>query len=864
MFRGCSFSVRLPHDSPLVTAAIEAIEQHGGCALAADIPLSRATHVIVQHQQQPACAEAAQQQKEVVTCYWLLACAETQTVLPCTHPLHKPFPGSAIQGATAYGVSITAFQGMQRQILLDMLRCMGVDVQKQMRLGSATHIIAQDVDERISNKLQHVRKPEWADKISIVNCKWVYDCIGSWQVLPTGVCPFAVPDAYKQNCSDTEAMAWQGDSFSKQSALPSASKAMVTAVPLHSTVKGPHAGSAAQLAGQTRGAKQLPFQHLVASCVQPFCSPAVAGGAQRDQAPKSGWKNSRTARTVPTPAGLGAGLTTSKQTPGSPALQSSLPQSAAAAAAAAAPPPPPPPDDMGDEQPGRESLGGTQGAITGLTHMALQKHNDALAAASTGGPVESQGLGMQVADAEAATARLVAQMTESSPNQDDPKSWPLQLVTGQEAGDGRPAHNTAAGQQQQPHQQHSSDRENVPQQRPGKRGSNAQSEHDVPAADPVAACTKKLAKRRKVSSATAVDATAAQRAAGGTSVGLPPDVKDIVGRTVQQHFQEGVFKGVVKSYTKKHKWFRVEYEDGDRSVSALVALCLDACRQELTWKELQPILLPVSLKPHVEPGSKAPAKRKLHPPDTHLRGLQPKPAAQQAAATDAVLHVGPVQSADTARKSAKPTHAGRKSAKTGRAEEDEQAVLAEEPIRADTPAGPGADAGNCPGPKAAASVTPCSGSKKARVMIALGSMHSREQQAYSIKLAKIGVACVSHTQCPRWKPGITHVVLPSLVRSVKSLAGMAAGRWVLHADFIEASASAEALVDPEEYELDNGTALVSPHAPRHWRQRHEVHGTGAFHQLHVLIYGACDRPGPSKDDIALIVQVWSLLIILLF
>ena len=50
--------------------------------------------------------------------------------------------------------------------------------------------------------------------------------------------------------------------------------------------------------------------------------------------------------------------------------------------------------------------------------------------------------------------------------------------------------------------------------------------------------------------------------------------------------------------------------------------------------------------------------------------------------------------------------------------------------------------------------------------------------------------------CGRWKAGITHVVLPSLVRSVKSLAGMAAGRWILHADFVEASASAEALVDP--------------------------------------------------------------------
>ena len=53
-----------------------------------------------------------------------------------------------------------------------------------------------------------------------------------------------------------------------------------------------------------------------------------------------------------------------------------------------------------------------------------------------------------------------------------------------------------------------------------------------------------------------------------------------------------------------------------------------------------------------------------------------------------------------------------------------------------------------------------------------------------------------HVGVDRWKPGITHVVLPSLVRSVKSLAGMAAGRWILHADFVEASASAEALVDP--------------------------------------------------------------------
>ena len=37
----------------------------------------------------------------------------------------------------------------------------------------------------------------------------------------------------------------------------------------------------------------------------------------------------------------------------------------------------------------------------------------------------------------------------------------------------------------------------------------------------------------------------------------------------------------------------------------------------------------------------------------------------------------------------------------------------------------------------------------------------------------------------------------------------------------------------EEYELEDGTALVSPCAAKHWRQKHEVHRVGAFHQLHV-------------------------------
>lgn len=184
------------------------------------------------------------------------------------------------------------------------------------------------------------------------------------------------------------------------------------------------------------------------------------------------------------------------------------------------------------------------------------------------------------------------------------------------------------------------------------------------------------------------------------------------------------------------------------SVHSIVIAC---CREELTWEQLQPLLLPASSTTQAKPASKP--KRKLQPAATHVPRLQLKAAAQQAPGTDAVPSAAPVQSEDASRKPAKPAPAGGRSATAGSrnqqvpAEEEEQAVLAGEPIRAATPAGPQADAGNCP--EAPAGCTPCSASKKPRVVIALGSMHTHEQQAYSSKLARIGVACVSHTQCPR-------------------------------------------------------------------------------------------------------------------
>lgn len=73
------------------------------------------------------------------------------------------------QCCAACGVSVTSFAGLHRQILLDMLHCMGVDVQKEMRLTAVTHIVARDVNDRSSKKLEHARRQAQAAKHAASN-----------------------------------------------------------------------------------------------------------------------------------------------------------------------------------------------------------------------------------------------------------------------------------------------------------------------------------------------------------------------------------------------------------------------------------------------------------------------------------------------------------------------------------------------------------------------------------------------------------------------------------------------------------------------------------------------------------------------
>ena len=72
-------------------------------------------------------------------------------------------------------------QGSFRQTLLDLLKCTGVEVQKNMHLPVITHIIAVDVHDQKSAKLNAARR---------------WDChVSCWQPLSPPVPPFSLaPD----------------------------------------------------------------------------------------------------------------------------------------------------------------------------------------------------------------------------------------------------------------------------------------------------------------------------------------------------------------------------------------------------------------------------------------------------------------------------------------------------------------------------------------------------------------------------------------------------------------------------------------------------------------------------------------------
>jgi hypothetical protein len=85
-------------------------------------------------------------------------------------------------------------------------------------------------------------------------------------------------------------------------------------------------------------------------------------------------------------------------------------------------------------------------------------------------------------------------------------------------------------------------------------------------------------------------------------------------------------------------------------------------------------------------------------------------------------------------------------------------------------------------------------------------MHSDERQHYAAILRRLRVRCL--TSSHDWQDSTTHIVQPELKRTEKSLAGMAAGVWLVKQQWLTDSSTAGQLRDPEAYELESCDAAT--------------------------------------------------------
>ena len=140
-----------------------------------------------------------------------------------------------------------------------------------------------------------------------------------------------------------------------------------------------------------------------------------------------------------------------------------------------------------------------------------------------------------------------------------------------------------------------------------------------------------------------------------------------------------------------------------------------------------------------------------------------------------------------------------------------------------------------------------------RPFFAVGGLHSADAAAAVASLRRLGVTAEGGAAAHAWRTGTTHVLEPTLRRSLKTLAAMAAGAWVLDARYAADSAAAGRLLPEGRYELvaDSG-GRISRRAPAHWRRRAAADGGGgAFAGLTAAVLPGVAPKGahPNKEDL---------------
>ncbi|XP_066258157.1 DNA topoisomerase 2-binding protein 1-A [Euwallacea similis] len=92
-----------------------------------------------------------------------------------------------------------------------------------------------------------------------------------------------------------------------------------------------------------------------------------------------------------------------------------------------------------------------------------------------------------------------------------------------------------------------------------------------------------------------------------------------------------------------------------------------------------------------------------------------------------------------------------------------------------------------------------------------------------------------------YDPSVTHLICPRLAKNEKTLASMAAGKWILDVSYIEKSKAAGRFLEEEEFEFGNPNARANVSfgkedgGPYFWRREVSRRGYGAFNDMRAIV-----------------------------
>ncbi|XP_066157208.1 DNA topoisomerase 2-binding protein 1-A [Euwallacea fornicatus] len=112
----------------------------------------------------------------------------------------------------------------------------------------------------------------------------------------------------------------------------------------------------------------------------------------------------------------------------------------------------------------------------------------------------------------------------------------------------------------------------------------------------------------------------------------------------------------------------------------------------------------------------------------------------------------------------------------------------------------------------------------------------REELTANVK--DLGAAVLTSVS---YDPSVTHLICPRLAKNEKTLASMAAGKWILHISYIEKSKAAGRFLEEEEFEFGNPNARANVSfgkedgGPYFWRREVSRRGYGAFNDMRAIV-----------------------------